>query len=42
MININEVTRLVGVEAYRGSGVVAFVAEISAIVAARIGNSGIG
>jgi hypothetical protein len=42
VIYVDEVTRLVGVEAYRGSGFVAFVAEISAIVATRIGNSGIG
>jgi len=42
VIYVNEVTRLVGVEAYRGSWLVAFVAKISAIVATRIGNSGIG
>jgi len=33
MININEVTRLVGVEAYGGIGFVAFVAEAITIVA---------
>ena len=42
MVYVDEVTGLVGIEAYRGIWLIAAVVEISAIVAARIGNSGIG
>jgi|GEM_PF-1219067 len=42
VIYVDEVTGLVSIEAYRGIWLIAAVVEISAIVAARIGNSGIG
>ena len=42
MIYVNEVTRLVGVEAYGGIWLVALVVKVSAFVAVCIGCKGVG